>query len=51
MPPSVVIGGGRKVYDGRTQDLFASFQPHKKLHCSLEQETNFAAPMGAWLWK
>lgn len=41
---SVVIGGGRKVYDGNTDDLFASFQTHKKIVAEFEDETEFVMP-------
>ena len=43
-PRSVVIGEGRKVYDGRTDDLFASFQTHKKITLQFEDETEFVEP-------
>jgi len=41
---SIVIGEGRKVYDGGTGDLFASFQTHKKITIQFEGETEFVAP-------
>jgi ABC-2 type transport system ATP-binding protein len=43
-PRSVVIGGGRKVYDGDTEKLFSSYQTHKKVTLEFENETTFSPP-------
>ena len=43
-PRSVVIGEGRKAYDGRTDELFASFQTHKKITVEFDDEADFAMP-------
>ena len=43
-PRSVVIGEGHKVYDGGTEDLFASFQTHKKITLQFAGELEFTAP-------
>jgi len=43
-PRSIVIGEGRKVYDGNTDDLFASFQTHKKISLQFEGEAEFVLP-------
>ncbi|MDR1060810.1 MAG: ATP-binding cassette domain-containing protein [Clostridiales bacterium] len=48
-PRSVVLSGGRKIYDGRTDALFASYQTHKKVTAQFESETAFAAPPGCTL--
>ncbi|AEF82199.1 ABC transporter ATP-binding protein [Leadbettera azotonutricia] len=44
---SIVISGGRKIYDGDTERLFASYQIHKKITLLFETECTFAAPPGA----
>ena len=41
---SVVIGGGRKLYDGDTSSLFASYQTHKKITAQFEDNTIFEIP-------
>jgi ABC-2 type transport system ATP-binding protein len=46
-PRSVVLGEGRKVYDGGTEALFAAFQTHKKITLRFAGEGRFAAPEGA----
>ena len=43
-PRSIVIGNGKKVYDGDTEDLFSSYQTHKKITLSFENETDFILP-------
>lgn len=43
-PRSVVVNEGCKIYDGRTEDLFASFQTHMKITVQFESETDFALP-------
>ena len=43
-PRSVVVGGGRKVYDGGTEALFDAYQTHKKVTVQFEGETAFTAP-------
>ena len=43
-PRSIVIGDGRKVYDGGTDELFSSFQTHKKITMQFEGEQKFVAP-------
>ena len=41
-PRSVVVGNGRKVYDGDTDELFNAYQTHKKVTVQFESETDFA---------
>jgi ABC-2 type transport system ATP-binding protein len=41
---SVVVGNGRKVYDGDTEKLFASYQTRKKVTLQFESETAFTPP-------
>jgi ABC-2 type transport system ATP-binding protein len=43
-PRSVVVGGGRKVYDGDTEKLFSSYQTQKKVTLQFENETDFTSP-------
>ena len=43
-PRSIVVGGGRKVYDGSTEKLFDAYQTHKKITVQFEDETDFEAP-------
>jgi len=43
-PRSVVIGSGRKVYDGDTDKLFKAYQTLKKVTVQFEDETYFNAP-------
>ena len=45
-PRSVVIGNGRKVYDGDTEKLFSSYQTGKKITLQFENETVFTSPAG-----
>jgi len=45
-PRSVVVGDGRKVYDGDTDQLFGSYQTHKKITVQFASETHFVAPGG-----
>lgn len=44
---SVVVGGGRKLYDGATDALFDAYQTHKKVTVIFEAETAFVPPQGA----
>ncbi len=46
-PRSVVINGGKKLYDGETDKLFAAYQTHKKITVVFETETVFTAPAQA----
>jgi len=41
---SVVVNHGRKIYDGETDSLFASYQTHKKVTVQFENETGFTVP-------
>jgi ABC-2 type transport system ATP-binding protein len=43
-PRSVVVGNGRKVYDGDTDKLFSSYQTRKKITLQFENETVFTPP-------
>lgn len=43
---SIVVGGGQKVYDGRTDALFDSFQTYKKITIASENEIAFPLPHG-----
>jgi ABC-2 type transport system ATP-binding protein len=45
-PRSVVVGNGRKVYDGDTEALCSSYQTDKKVTLQFESETDFAPPDG-----
>ena len=45
-PRSVVIGEGKKIYDGDTAKLFGAYQTHKKVTAVFERETEFDAPDG-----
>jgi ABC-2 type transport system ATP-binding protein len=42
---SVVVGNGRKVYDGDTDKLFSSYQTRKKVTLLFENETAFTPPI------
>jgi ABC-2 type transport system ATP-binding protein len=46
-PRSVVINGGKKLYDGSTEELFAAYQTHKKITVTFDRETAFDAPPNA----
>jgi ABC-2 type transport system ATP-binding protein len=46
-PRSIVVNKGKKLYDGPTADLFASFQTHKKISVRFDAETAFDIPAGA----
>jgi ABC-2 type transport system ATP-binding protein len=46
-PRSVVISGGKKVYDGETERLFNSYRIFKKITILFESECDFKAPNGA----
>ena len=48
-PRSLVVGAGRKVYDGGTEELFDAFQTHKKITATFERETAFSVPEGCVL--
>ena len=43
-PRSIVVGNGKKVYDGDTSILFDAYQTHKKITVQFETETNFVTP-------
>ena len=43
-PRSVVVGNGRKVYDGDTDKLFSSYQTRKKVTLQFTNETEFSPP-------
>ena len=43
-PRSIVVGNGKKVYDGGTEELFSSYQTNKKITLLFEQETEFIPP-------
>jgi len=45
-PRSIVVGEGRKLYDGDTEALFDSFQTHKKATVTFGGETDFILPDG-----
>jgi ABC-2 type transport system ATP-binding protein len=45
-PRSVVVGSGRKVYDGDTDKLFSAYQTRKKITLEFSSETNFTVPEG-----
>ena len=42
-PRSVVVAGGRKVYDGDTKELFNAFQIRKKVTVQFKRETDLMA--------
>jgi ABC-2 type transport system ATP-binding protein len=46
-PRSVVINGGKKLYDGSTEALFDAYQTHKKITVTFDRETAFEAPQNA----
>ncbi|MDR1328036.1 MAG: ATP-binding cassette domain-containing protein [Oscillospiraceae bacterium] len=46
-PRSVVINGGKKLYDGSTESLFDAYQTHKKITVAFDRETVFEAPPNA----
>jgi len=43
-PRSIVIGGGAKIYDGSTDNLFDSYQTRKKITLAFDTETDFTVP-------
>ena len=43
-PRSVVINGGKKLYDGGTDNLFADCQTHKKITVTFDTETEITVP-------
>jgi ABC-2 type transport system ATP-binding protein len=45
-PRSVVVGSGRKVYDGDTDKLFSAYQTKKKIRLQFSTETDFTVPEG-----
>jgi ABC-2 type transport system ATP-binding protein len=45
-PRSVVVAGGKKVYDGDTDRLFNAYQTHKKVTVQFTGETAFTLPDG-----
>ena len=45
-PRSVVVGDGRKVYDGDTDRLFNAYQTHKKITVQFAGEASFSVPDG-----
>ena len=45
-PRGVVIGNGKKVYDGDTEKLFAAYQTTKKVTAQFEEEVRFTLPDG-----
>ena len=40
-PRSIVISGGKKIYDGKTESLFNAYQTRKKITLSFDSETDF----------
>ena len=48
-PRSMVINGGRKIYDGSTESLFSAYQTHKKITVQFEEDTAFCLPEGCVL--
>jgi ABC-2 type transport system ATP-binding protein len=48
-PRSIVVGNGKKVYDGDTDKLFSAYQTHKKVTVQFEEETVFSIPNGCVL--
>jgi ABC-2 type transport system ATP-binding protein len=48
-PRSIVVGEGRMLYDGGTDELFEAFQTHKKVTVRFERETDFTMPDGGIL--
>jgi len=45
-PRSIVVSGGKKVYDGDTEKLFGAYQTHKKITVQFENETDFSTMDG-----
>jgi len=45
-PRSVLINGGKKLYDGPTDHLFSAYQKQRKVSVSFGGETAFVAPEG-----
>jgi len=45
-PRSIVVGAGRKIYDGGTEKLFDSYQTHKKITVQFDDESHFMTPPG-----
>jgi ABC-2 type transport system ATP-binding protein len=43
-PRSVVIGGGKKIYDGGTDKLFDAYQTRKRITLAFGRETDFVIP-------
>lgn len=43
-PRSIVVNNGCKIYDGKTDALFASYQTHKKVTIQFESENEFIVP-------
>jgi len=43
-PRSVVVGNGRRIYDGDTEKLFSSYQTHKKITVQFDEEKITAPP-------
>jgi ABC-2 type transport system ATP-binding protein len=43
---SVVVSGGRKLYDGGTQPLFDAYQTHQKITVLFATESSFSPPDG-----
>ncbi|GHU97523.1 multidrug ABC transporter ATP-binding protein [Spirochaetia bacterium] len=48
-PRSIVVNGGKKLYDGSTEELFKMYQLDKKISLQFEPETVFPLPEGAAL--
>ena len=48
-PRSVVIGNGKKLYDGSTESLFDTYSTHRKITIQFEPETHLALPQNATL--
>lgn len=46
-PRSIVIGNGRKLYDGSTDHLFNAYQTQKKITIQFENEMRFRVPEDA----
>jgi ABC-2 type transport system ATP-binding protein len=45
-PRSIVMGSGKKVYDGDTSVLFDEYQTHRKITVQFESEASFITPQG-----
>ena len=43
-PRSIVVSGGQKLYDGRTDSLFEAYQTHKKITAQFESATAYHIP-------